>query len=133
MYSLVASVTEHNLVSTVVAAADDTRFWRIGVNREQLVVLNDHGRIDLRLLHFILNRIAIYDWTTNNQAQLDLIECCSAYRATVRALNPWLKAGVVQVMLAWQKVGYDLVIRVDTAYEHSQHENTTSTHAGGLK
>ena len=99
-------------MSIISCAADQTRLPSL--HSEELILNND-ARIELRLLHFVLNGKAVNDWTTNSVAQLNHVEGCSAYRATICALDPRLEAGIVEVVLARQKMGYRLFVGMNTA------------------
>jgi hypothetical protein len=114
---LVAAVAIHlTAVRLVGCAAHDT--WLPDFDREQLI-LHNHRRVDISLLHLILHSIAVYHRPANRLAQLDSVEFCAAYRAAVCALNPRLEAAVVQVVSARQKMGYDFVIVIDTTHRHT--------------
>ena len=111
MHRLVAAVAEHLAVRVVGALANKARLPDF--HGEQLI-LHDHGWIDLGLLHLVLHGIAVDDGATDCLAELDGVEFGATYGTAVRALDPRLKACVVQVVSARQKMGYDFVIVVDT-------------------
>jgi hypothetical protein len=117
MHCLVAAVAIHLTAMRLVGcAANDA--WLPDFDREQLV-FHYHSRVDLCLLHLILHRITIDHRPADRLAQLHRVEFGAAYRATVRALNPRLETGVVQVVSAGQKMGYDFVIVIDTTHRRT--------------
>jgi hypothetical protein len=91
--------------------------WLPDFHREEFI-LHDHRRVDLGFLHLVLHGIAIDHRSADRLSQFHRVEFGTAYRAAVRALNPRLEAGVVQVVSARQKMGYDFVIVVGTIHMH---------------
>ena len=111
VYCLVAAVAEHLAVRVVGALADKAGIPHF--DREQLI-FHEHGWINLGFLHLILHGISVDDGAADCLAELDGVEYGATYGTAVRAFDPRLEAGIVQVVSARQKMGYDFVIIVDT-------------------
>jgi len=78
-------------------------------------IFDDHARINVRLLNFVLNCVAIEHRAADSLAELHFVEYRTTYWTTVGPLDPRLQAGVVQVVFAWQEVGYGLVVQLGTS------------------
>jgi len=79
-------------VTVVELATDDTRLPGFCCEK---FILDDHGGINLRLLHLVLHSIAVDDLPSNALGQLHLIEFGATYGTAVGTLHPWLQTSVV--------------------------------------
>lgn len=91
--SLVTPVAVHDAVAVV----EDTTYetWLECFHGEELVLFDYYARVDVRLLCFILDCIAINARSSDSMADLDHVEDSSIDRTAVRALHPRLETSMV--------------------------------------
>lgn len=105
MDGAIAVVAVHDLCIVSYGMAGHTRLLHV----EQLVI-DDQGGIDLSLLLFVLDGVGVIGRRVKVLAQLDHVELGTADGTAVGSLDPWLQAGIVQVVSTGEEMCNDFVV-----------------------